>query len=364
MSARLSTRGYRQRGLYPLWRYGAKGDGSADDTAAVQAAVDAAAASGGGEVLAPPGDYLIAGPMRTLNGVSGQVLLPSTPRDAGADAPMCKIRFRGTAPCSPMMWDYVTSGMARAPSNAVATFLSSGHQGSSGALFAAPPVTSSVFLPGGFESAVEVGFEDVQLLTYRDPAMHCLDLRAALCMELEGVNIGGDTFYYGAQAPYGLPANGGIGVYCPLTGNGAVVTARRVSVTGYTRGFYAFEHFVGDAINLNACANGIAFGQTGHPMQFSGQILACKNAMDFSLAPQASQQYPKVIGTRVTIEQPSGGPLAGGYDVYDPNISAAGTLNIHKGGGGMVLSLTTFIGTGSQSNPNLTIVPIGSTYGL
>src|SRR5271157_80482 len=38
--------------------FGAKGDGVAKDTAAVQAAMDAAAKQGGGTVLLPPGKYL------------------------------------------------------------------------------------------------------------------------------------------------------------------------------------------------------------------------------------------------------------------------------------------------------------------
>jgi polygalacturonase len=38
--------------------YGAKGDGAVKDTAAVQAAMDAAAKQGGGTVLLPPGKYL------------------------------------------------------------------------------------------------------------------------------------------------------------------------------------------------------------------------------------------------------------------------------------------------------------------
>lgn len=43
---------------YSVRAYGAHGDGTALDTAAIQQAIDAAAAAGGGVVFLPPGDYL------------------------------------------------------------------------------------------------------------------------------------------------------------------------------------------------------------------------------------------------------------------------------------------------------------------
>ena len=44
--------------------FGAVGDGSADDTAAIQAAIAACEAAGGGEVFFPDGTYAISGPLR------------------------------------------------------------------------------------------------------------------------------------------------------------------------------------------------------------------------------------------------------------------------------------------------------------
>lgn len=52
--------------------YGAKGDGRADDTAALQAAVAAASRQGGGVVWVPAGDYQIAGDIIVTSGVTIQ----------------------------------------------------------------------------------------------------------------------------------------------------------------------------------------------------------------------------------------------------------------------------------------------------
>lgn len=45
-------------GVYNVRDYGAKGDGTSKDTAAIQAAIDAASAAGGGEVRVPAGRYI------------------------------------------------------------------------------------------------------------------------------------------------------------------------------------------------------------------------------------------------------------------------------------------------------------------
>lgn len=50
--------------VYNVWDYGATGNGANDDTAAVQAAINACGAAGGGIVYFPPGTYLISS---TLN---------------------------------------------------------------------------------------------------------------------------------------------------------------------------------------------------------------------------------------------------------------------------------------------------------
>jgi hypothetical protein len=73
--------------------YGAKGDGSTDDTAAIQTAITAASA-GGGTVFFPAGTYIIS---NTLSVTADNVQLLGTGRNS-------TIQAKSTFPASPMIW--------------------------------------------------------------------------------------------------------------------------------------------------------------------------------------------------------------------------------------------------------------------
>src|SRR5262245_59248490 len=67
--------------------YGAKGDGTTDDTRAFQAALDAAAQAGGGTVTAPRGNYRFAGHLNVPNAVTLAGLWQSVPAHNGIRNP-------------------------------------------------------------------------------------------------------------------------------------------------------------------------------------------------------------------------------------------------------------------------------------
>lgn len=77
-------------GVFNIRTYGAAGNGSTNDTAAVQKAIDAANAAGGGTVEAPAGTYLIANSLHMKSNITLQLDSGSTFLGAGGtgyDAP-------------------------------------------------------------------------------------------------------------------------------------------------------------------------------------------------------------------------------------------------------------------------------------
>ena len=83
--------------ILPVGDFGAKGDGKTDDTAAFQAALDAAAKAGGGVVYAPRGNYLFGGHLKVPQAVTLKGGWESVPSHVGLrNAGMAKPTDDGT----------------------------------------------------------------------------------------------------------------------------------------------------------------------------------------------------------------------------------------------------------------------------
>jgi polygalacturonase len=90
------TESSAQHTIYNVRGYGATGNGIDKDTVAFQAAFDACAAKGGGEIIVPPGNYLIGSVQMhahtTLKFEQGSVLIGS---DDTNDYPSIAVRWEG-----------------------------------------------------------------------------------------------------------------------------------------------------------------------------------------------------------------------------------------------------------------------------
>lgn len=59
-----------QGNTYDIMTYGAKGDGQTDDAAAIQRAINACSAAGGGTVIIPAGHTFLCGPLQLASYVN------------------------------------------------------------------------------------------------------------------------------------------------------------------------------------------------------------------------------------------------------------------------------------------------------
>ena len=96
--------------------FGARGDGSTDDTAAFQRAFDAVHTAGGGTVYAPPGRYLFRGTLDVPEGVS----------------------LRGSYLCVPSHVGLRNKGEAKPGDDGTALFVTSGRGQEDGKPFLTP----------------------------------------------------------------------------------------------------------------------------------------------------------------------------------------------------------------------------------
>ena len=90
-------------GVYDVTRFGAKGDGATDDAAAIQKAIDRAAAAGGGTVLFPAGKTFLSGPVRLRGGVEYR-LEPNAVLKAYPDESLYRLSAFGKNEGEGMLW--------------------------------------------------------------------------------------------------------------------------------------------------------------------------------------------------------------------------------------------------------------------
>lgn len=269
--------------------YGALGDGSTDDTAAIQSAIDAASAyavanSGYAEVIFPPAIYLLSSAARTDRSGNAQLALPII----SATANKVTLALLGTEDSASMPhWNATTPQL-----NGVvlkSTWNATDQSGSSneGSVIGGPTLPNG-YVSGANYSNCNIVIKGIQIqvpFTARGSDTSGIDLRGMANAHLENVA------FYPAATPTQL--NGtytspgwNLGIAMPVPGNNDLSVMNNCSVEGATYGFYLGEHLSADRLAAIYCYTGMltggffsSVGQFHYNWIGSASIEACVNGI-------------------------------------------------------------------------------------
>lgn len=304
--------------------YGAVHNGSTDDTGAIQDAIDAAGAAGGGVVYFPAGIYIITGSLQTANGANGQLLLPSIDCATGEQI---VIKLLGEVP--PSASPAVLGATFGTPGRGA--ILKSTITGSVGGrlLDAHGPV-------GSYEgySLITVHLENLTFRMPANPVMSAVNLNLVVGVETHNVVIDtGEYLIANVSEPTTATSKGFLS---PAINNGAWTKIDGLTVIGFYEGVEVNEHFDGDMIQIWGSKYGLSYQAAPHASYIKRALIVdCPNNIKFS----SGTHYTEI--EQLDIERYSGSPAKWFdpiYDIDDANNYGYGKIAWHVvlGGTGVV----------------------------
>lgn len=236
-------------------QYGAKGDGSTDDTAAINAASAAAFNAGGGIVFFPDGHYICIG---AFDATTNSIL--TLPQNITYSDPPT-IYFIGNA-----------RGFLESGNNAVAavgvTLNFSGHPTASGTLpsaFAAAPNVQDTFT--NWECAAVV-FDNMLIVVESNPTINGLNFNNCLQMVI------GDfcrVFSLWTSSSAVQPTHGTTGIICPREHNNIASLIGQSEIVGFANGIQAGEHLVMRRPIIAFCGNALVVNS---PLTYAQHLIS------------------------------------------------------------------------------------------
>lgn len=269
--------------------YGAVGDGTTNDTAAIQAAIDAASAyavanNGYAEVIFEPATYLLSSAARTDRSGNAQLALPVI---AGT-ANKVTLALIGTEDSASMPHWQSTS----AQRNGVvlkSTWNAPDQSGTSneGSVLGGPTLPNG-YVSGANFSNCNIVIKGIQIQvphTARGSDTTGIDLRGMANAHLENVAFFPNATPNQLNATYTTPG-WNLGIAMPVPGNNDLSVIDNCSVEGATYGFYLGEHLAANRMAAIYCYTGFlggaffsSVGQQHHNWIGSASIEACVNGV-------------------------------------------------------------------------------------
>ncbi len=238
--------------------YGAAGNGSTDDTTAVQAALDAAASAGGGVVYFPRGVYVIDGALQDTSRSNSQLLLP---RIDYVDTEQITIELRGEFSPPPIM------------SVIGATTIPDGHSIIKGTLNTASGTAPSLigaWGPSGTYSNFTNCHVVVRDLTFRmpsNPQLTACNLQYVASVDVDRVIVDCGGYYVQGLTEPTTAAS--VAIRLPAILNGANTRLGTVDVIGFYTGYLFGEHTLGENVKAWGCKIAATFVAGDHASYFT-----------------------------------------------------------------------------------------------
>lgn len=269
--------------------YNAVGDGTTNDTAAIQAAIDAATAyavanSGYAEVLFPPAVYLLSSAARTDRSGNAQLALPIV----GETANKVTLALLGTADAASMPHWNATSPQLNGvvlKSTWNATDLSGASN--EGSVLGGPTLPNG-YVSGARYSNCNIVIKGIQVqvaFTSHGSDTSGIDLRGMANAHIDDCAVFAAATPNQLNATYTTPG-WSFGVAMPVPGNNDLSVLNNVSVEGATYGFYLGEHLTANRIAAIYCYTGIlggpffsSVGQFHYNSLNSVSVEACVNGV-------------------------------------------------------------------------------------
>jgi hypothetical protein len=162
--------------------YGAIGDGVADDTPAIQAAIDACFAAGGGTVFFPPGIYQLDSDLRDTGTYNSQLEIPRNVYTT--TTPPMAIRFLGMAPVVPLSDVGSGSGAHAVPPTGGSIIRSSWD----GTISGHPAIIAGGEW-GVADNFMFAHFEEIMVMAHNDPKLSGIQIQSVLEWSVTRVSI-------------------------------------------------------------------------------------------------------------------------------------------------------------------------------
>ncbi len=307
---------------FDVMDYGAVHDGTTDDTPAIQDAIDACMAAGGGTVFFPPGIYQLDGALVSTSTYNSQLTIPQNAYSGST--PSVAIRLLGMGPNVPA--SDAATGTA-VPSEGGAILRSSWN----GTISGNPAILAAGLHDAMFGDAsynwVFLTLQDIQFRAHSNPKLTAVDMTAATGCRIKDVTFSTDVASGSATLPtnanaIALDMARGLNSQQPESLDGLMIE-------GYYIGVRPSEQANGD-ISVGRCTQGIVFrGQQGTPSftRHGGffskiTIYQCPRGIVFS----GDQRWINI--GMVSIEHdPS--PFAAVYDIDDASNYGRGFIGWH-----------------------------------